>query len=41
MTTRRDLFKLGALAAAAAALPSFASAASEAKPSPWARRPGR
>jgi 2'-hydroxyisoflavone reductase len=32
MTTRRDLFKLGALAAAAAALPSFASAASEGKP---------
>ena len=31
MTTRRDLFKLGALAAAAAALPSFATAAGEAK----------
>ena len=39
MTTRRDLFKLGALAAAAAALPSFASAASEAKPVAKAAKP--
>ena len=39
MTTRRDLFKLGALAAAAAALPSFASAASEAKPVGKAAKP--
>ncbi len=39
MTTRRDLFKLGALAAAAAALPSFASAASEAKPVDKAAKP--
>ena len=39
MTTRRDLFKLGALAAAAAALPSFASAASEAKPVGKAAQP--
>ena len=38
MTTRRDLFKLGALAAAAAALPSFASAASE-KPVGKAAKP--
>ena len=38
-TTRRDLFKLGALAAAAAALPSFASAASEAKPVGKAAKP--
>lgn len=39
MTTRRDLFKLGALAAAAAALPSFASAANEAKPVGKAAKP--
>jgi 2'-hydroxyisoflavone reductase len=39
MTTRRDLFKLGALAAAAAALPSFASAASEGKPVGKAAKP--
>lgn len=39
MTTRRDLFKLGALAAAAAALPSFASAAGQAKPVGKAARP--
>ena len=39
MTTRRDLFKLGALAAAAAALPSFASAAGEAKPVGKAAKP--
>ncbi|MEI2796710.1 NAD-dependent epimerase/dehydratase family protein [Pseudoxanthomonas sp. F11] len=39
MTTRRDLFKLGALAAAAAALPSFATAAGEAKPVGKAARP--
>ena len=39
MTTRRDLFKLGALAAAAAALPSFATAASEAKPVAKAAKP--
>jgi len=39
MTTRRDLFKLGALAAAAAALPSFAIAAGEAKPVGKAARP--
>ena len=39
MTTRRDLFKLGALAAAAAALPSFASAASEGKPEGKAAKP--
>ena len=39
MTTRRDLFKLGALAAAAAALPSFASAAVEAKPVGKAAKP--
>ena len=38
-TTRRDLFKLGALAAAAAALPSFASAAGEAKPVGKATKP--
>ena len=39
MTTRRDLFKLGALAAAAAALPSFATAAGQAKPVGKAARP--
>ena len=39
MTTRRDLFKLGALAAAAAALPSFATAAGEAKPVGKAAKP--
>ncbi|TQM12730.1 2'-hydroxyisoflavone reductase [Pseudoxanthomonas sp. 3HH-4] len=39
MTTRRDLFKLGALAAAAAALPSFASTASEGKPVGKAAKP--
>ena len=39
MTTRRDLFKLGALAAAAAALPSFAAAAGEAKPVGKAAKP--
>lgn len=39
MTTRRDLFKLGALAAAAAALPSFASAAGQAKPVGKAAKP--
>lgn len=39
MTTRRDLFKLGALAAAAAALPSFATAAGEAKPVGNAAKP--
>lgn len=39
MTTRRDLFKLGALAAAAAALPSFASAAGEAQPVGKAAKP--
>lgn len=39
MTTRRDLFKLGALAAAAAALPSLASAASETKPVGKAAKP--
>ena len=39
MTTRRDLFKLGALAAAAAALPSFASAAGEVKPVGKAAKP--
>mgnify|MGYP006145057163 CR=1 FL=1 len=39
MTTRRDLFKLGAMAAAAAALPSFASAAGEAKPVGKAAKP--
>lgn len=39
MTTRRDLFKLGALAAAAAALPSFASAAGEEKPVGKAAKP--
>lgn len=38
-TTRRDLFKLGALAAAAAALPSFAAAAGDAKPVEKAARP--
>ncbi len=38
-TTRRDLFKLGALAAAAAALPSFASSADEARPVARAARP--
>jgi 2'-hydroxyisoflavone reductase len=39
MTTRRDLFKLGALAAAAAALPSFASATGETKPVGKAAKP--
>jgi len=39
MTTRRDLFKLGALAAAAAALPSFATAAGEARPVGKAAKP--
>ncbi|QNN77349.1 NAD-dependent epimerase/dehydratase family protein [Pseudoxanthomonas mexicana] len=39
MTTRRDLFKLGAMAAAAAALPSFATAAGEAKPVGKAAKP--
>lgn len=39
MTTRRDLFKLGALAAAAAALPSFATVAGEAKPVGKAAKP--
>lgn len=39
MTTRRDLFKLGALAAAAAALPSFASASGDARPVGKAARP--
>ena len=39
MTTRRGLFKLGALAAAAAALPSFAPAAGEAKPVGKAAKP--
>lgn len=39
MTTRRDLFKLGALAAAAAALPSFASTARDAKPVGKAAKP--
>ena len=39
MTTRRDLFKLGALAAAAAALPSFASVAGEVKPVGKAAKP--
>ncbi|MBA3930348.1 MAG: epimerase [Xanthomonas sp.] len=39
MTTRRDLFKLGALAAAAAALPSFASVARDAKPVGRAAKP--
>ena len=39
MTTRRDLFKLGALAAAAPALPSFATAAGEAKPVGKAAKP--
>lgn len=39
MTTRRDLFKLGALAAAAAALPSLATAAGEAKPVGKAAKP--
>ena len=38
MTTRRDLFKFGALAAAAAALPPFAFAHDAA---PVGRRPSR